>query len=153
MNFKDSNQGHLSLGTASQSPLGEHPNFGALVHRQRSLGKVGLTTPKQLGAATLRGLLLGCVSDLRTCLVRMRKRVGKLPAVYSAEVGPAIQRDATGHLQRNTRTHGCIADIRSFEASHPEATVFDVEAFRQGWEMGARWSESMTCTTAQDRTA
>jgi hypothetical protein len=117
------------------------------------LRKVGVMRPRQPGLASLRSLLLGCLSDLRTCLFRMAKRVGTLPSVYSAELGPALQRDATGHLQANTRTHGCIECIRSFEASHPEATVFDVEVFRQGWETGARWVENTTCTTAQDRTA
>jgi hypothetical protein len=150
------NQSQQPPDTEFQLPLEERLKSSAPVHKIHSLGKVGLVTPKQLGAATLRGLLLGCVSDLRTCLFRMGKRFGKLPAVYSAELGPAIQRDANGHLQPNTRTHGCIADIRSFEASHRGATVFDVEVFRQGWERGARWSADMTgqtCRLGQDKTA
>ena len=67
---------------------------------------------------------------------------------------PVIQPDASGNLQPNTRSLGCIADIRNFEAYHPEAMVFDVELLRKGWEMGARWVEKNTiCTPAQDKTA
>ena len=124
-----------------------------LVHKICSLHRLGVIRPRQLGQASLRSLLLGCVSDLRTCLVRMGQRFDKLPEAYSVEVGPSIQRDASGHLRANTRTRACIENIRSFEVSHPGATVFDVEVFRQGWEMGARWSENTIYRTAQDRTA
>jgi len=84
----------------------------------------------------------------------MGKRFGKLPAVCSVELGPAIQPDASGNPQPNTRILGCIADIRNFEASHPEATVLYIALFRQGWEMGASWVENHTpCIAAQDKTA
>src|ERR1039458_2086023 len=87
------NRGHVSRETA-HSHANSHYSHD-LAHKICSLRRLGVIRPRQLGQASLRSLLLGCVSDLRTCLVRMERRFGKLPEAYSAEVGSAIQRDAT----------------------------------------------------------
>src|ERR1035437_8444705 len=118
--------------------LATSQNFDAHVRSLCSPRRLGIRHPQPRGEVSLQSLLHGCVLDPRTVPYRMERRVDKLPAVCLVEFGLAIQCDATGNLQPNTRTLACIEDIRKIEASNPEATGFDVESLRQGWEMGAR---------------
>lgn len=93
-----------------------------------------------LGALILLSSLRGFLRDLHTALFRMGRRLDRLPLVYSIDAGPAMSRDANGILQPNTRTLSCMRDIKHFEVDHPEATAFDLEIFRLGWERGTEWA-------------
>lgn len=99
--------------------------------------------------ATPSALLRGFLSDLRTALYRIGRRVDTLPALYTLDAGPCYEHDATGNFQPNTRTLGCISDMQHSESLFPTATDFDWEMFRIGWNMGAKWGEDRCAERAQ----
>jgi hypothetical protein len=124
--------------------------IGALLCRRFQLNRHWPRGFRPFGAQSLRGLLLEFLSDLRTCFYRMGKRCKGLPMVYVGEsIGPCFEQDASDNPLWNRRTLDCMRDIKSFEAAYSLATVFDVEVFHRGWEMGARWAESTACTSRQ----
>jgi len=82
-------------------------------------------------------LLYGLAVEIRSLLCRMALRYIRRYNLYGIDLGPAGQMSPGGHLEPNTRTHACIRDIESFVASHPWATMVDVEIYRDAWGQGA----------------
>lgn len=101
-----------------------------------------------LGEASPWALLRECVSDLRTALYRIGRRVDALPFLWSAPFGGSVI-DSNGNLAPNTRTLGCMRDMQRLESDFPNATGFDWEMFQVGWEAGAKWAESNSCKQEQ----
>lgn len=110
----------------------------SLVRKLHSWRKISKQVPKPLGVLGLSALMRGFLQDLHTALFRMASRIDRLPFGCWVEIGPAMQRGTTGNLLPCNYTLSCMSDIQNYEASHPEATEFDVETFRLGWKMGAR---------------
>ena len=103
----------------------------------------------QLMEASLWELLRGCAADLRTAFHRMRRRVDALPFLWSSPFGGSVV-DPKGYLRPNTRTLGCMTDMQRLESDFPNATNFDWEMFRIGWEAGARWADDNSCKSGQE---
>ena len=57
--------------------------------------------------------------------------------------------DPSGNLAPNTRTLGCMKDMQRSESDFPNATGFDWEMFQIGWEAGAKWADSNSCSEEQ----
>jgi hypothetical protein len=60
--------------------------------------------------------------------------------LLSVELGFALEKTPTGRGVPNRRTHARIADIESFVATCPKATLFERWVFLQGWNMGERYA-------------
>jgi hypothetical protein len=76
----------------------------------------------------------------------MERRFDGLPEVWSFDVGPCFERDATGNLQPNRGSDACITDIESFQRANPTATLFDGEIYRLEWEAGVGYGRDNSCT-------
>ena len=100
--------------------------------------------------ATPFSLLQGFLSDMRTALYRMGQRVDKLPFLWSRPVGPCFEQAPNGSWIPNKRTHGCMTDMQRFERDNPQATPFDWETYRTGWEAGARWADGSAYIQEQE---
>lgn len=84
------------------------------------------------------GFLLECRNFLQRMVLRYKRRYD----LYGIDLGSWHQVGPDGHLEPNTRTHACSADIENFVASHPWATMVDVELYRDAWVAGVKWVES-----------
>jgi hypothetical protein len=86
-------------------------------------------------------LLRSCLSDTKTALYRMGRRVDSLPNPYMLPFGSTVVAP-NGSWMPSTRTLGCMRDMQNFETQLPMATEFDWEYFQIGWEAGAKWAAS-----------
>jgi len=67
---------------------------------------------------------------------RLHKRL------LSVDFGPDSEISPTGRIVKCKRTHARIADIESFDAICPKATLFESWVFLQGWQAGERFAQS-----------
>jgi hypothetical protein len=96
-------------------------------------------------------LLQACLLDVRTALHRMGQRVDKLPYSYTPPIGPCFRQDPKGNWVPNNLTLACMRDMQRLEKDHPNATNFDWEMFRLGWQAGAKWCEgNLSLTNTRD---
>jgi hypothetical protein len=86
-------------------------------------------------------LLYGLLVEIRSLLCRMALRYMRRYNLYGIDFGPAHQTTLDGRLELNARTYACIADIESFVAGHPWATIVDVEIYRDACVRGAAWAD------------
>jgi hypothetical protein len=99
----------------------------------------------QFGDATVLSLLRGCAADFGTAFHRIGRRIDALPNFWSSPFGRS-EVDPIGNLRPDTQTLGCMRDMQRSESDFPNATGFDWEMYRFGWEAGAKWCENNPCS-------
>jgi len=75
---------------------------------------------------------------IRECARDVRAFPARIGLIYETRkrhcrVYPGPHQMADGRLQRCTRTHACIDDIRNFVVCHPWATVVERQIFADAW--------------------
>jgi hypothetical protein len=98
-------------------------------------------------------LLRGFLEEFRSLVPRMVLQYKRRYDLYGLALGSFHEMTPEGHLRWNRRTHACSADIESFVASHPWATMIDREFYRDAWARGAEWGTHNPCSSRQDNLA
>jgi hypothetical protein len=131
---------------------GVNPPRNELVHTRfgQFLKAVKFGEPLQLGLRWMP-LAHGFLLELRSLAYRMRLRHTRRYDVYGLDLGPCHQPGSSGHLEMNTRTLACIADIENFLSVRPWATTVDLEVYRDAWVKGAEWGKNRRCSTVLER--
>jgi hypothetical protein len=91
--------------------------------------------------------------ELRSFVHRMELHRTRRYNLFGVDLGPSNLIAADGHLEGNTRTLACSADIESFLAGHPWATMVDSEVYRDAWVKGAEWALRTSCKRDKENSA
>jgi hypothetical protein len=94
--------------------------------------------------------LCGFVAEMHNFLHRMAAIYRLRYRTYLLYVGP-LEQGSAAHVEPNIRTHACIRDMRSFSATHPWATILDLEIYRDAWLAGVEWAESNSYKQEQEK--
>ncbi len=107
-----------------------------------------------LGRLYCHPLSYGILSEVRTCLLRIRfLYASRLYQPGSLSLGHAAELTPTGRVVPCKETYGRIRDSIVFETRFPWATRVDLALFLTAWDMGAKWGESQQRTQQKDNEA
>jgi len=96
---------------------------------------------------------LRSVQRWHTLLSVVRSFRGHIEIIHATEhqsvsLGLALERDPAGHLQPCNRTVGRSDGAQLLTSKYPRADLADLQVFLLGFDEGARWAQSTSCSAS-----
>ena len=82
----------------------------------------------------------GLLTEAHSFLHRMASRCRRRFGAYVVWMYPFPLQTAAGLVPPDIHIPACIDDMRNYAASHPWATILDLELYGDAWRAGAAWT-------------